>query len=76
MQSQGTTPLTLKLKRKKPGVIRIEKEGYNPHEIRITRKKPSQFDILPFVFGNCAIVTPITAALTPWIVPKFISRVC
>jgi hypothetical protein len=37
----GQTPLILKLKRKKPGVIRIEKEGYNPHEIRITRNKPS-----------------------------------
>jgi len=31
-------PLELKLKRKKDHIIRIEKQGYNPLEIRITRK--------------------------------------
>ena len=31
----GYTPLNLKLKRKKGHIIRIEKQGYNPLEIKI-----------------------------------------
>ena len=40
-KDMGTTPLTLKLGKKKPRVIRIEKEGFDPHEIRITRNRSS-----------------------------------
>jgi len=62
----GTTPLILKLKRRKPAVIRIEQEGYDPHEIRIERQKPSPWD--PYSsFGNALLATP--GAL--WLGPKF-----
>jgi len=44
----GNTPIELKLKKKKSHLIRIEKQGYNPFEIRITRK-PS---FLISFFGN------------------------
>ena len=43
----GTAPLTLRLKRKSPAVIRIEKEGYNPREIRIIRNKPDLNAAIP-----------------------------
>jgi len=60
-KDMGTTPLTLELKKKKPGVIRIEKEGYHPHEIRITRKKPSQLSLT--VIGNAAVGVPFGLVL-------------
>jgi hypothetical protein len=65
-KDMGTTPLTLKLGKKKPRVIRIEKEGYNPHIIRVMRKKPSQFSLA--VFGNAAIGAPFGAVLGPKLV--------
>jgi len=37
-KEMGYTPLNLKLKKKKGCVIRIEKQEYNPLEIRINRK--------------------------------------
>lgn len=39
---KGSTPLNLRLKKLKSHVIRIEKEGYNPLEIRIQRKGTSK----------------------------------
>jgi len=43
---KGETPLTLEIKRKKGGTIRIEKEGYEPAEIILTKKMSG------WVFGN------------------------
>jgi len=41
-EEMGFAPLILKLKRKKKShIIRVEKPGYNPLEIRITRKTPT-----------------------------------
>lgn len=59
----GTSPLTLKLKKKKPHVIRIEQEGYNPHEIRIARTK-SRYYLLTS-FGNATIGSTIGLAVAP-----------
>ena len=62
----GMTPLILKLSKKRPAVIRIEKEGYNPHEIRVTRSKPNLHtaiggnSVLIFVVGTF-LVLPILA---------------
>jgi len=47
----GYTPLNLKLKRKKGHVIRIEKQGYNPLEIRIARKT-SALSVGTSILGN------------------------
>jgi hypothetical protein len=44
----GNTPVHLELNRKKSHVIRIEKQGYNPVEIGITRNT----SLLMSVFGN------------------------
>ena len=47
----GNTPLNLKLKRKENHVIRIEKQGYHPLEIRTTRKT-SAISIWGSIFIN------------------------
>jgi hypothetical protein len=58
----GYAPMELKLKRKKDHIIRIEKQGYNSFEIRITRKNSVALSILGNLFwgalvgGNLAIV--------------------
>jgi predicted small secreted protein len=65
----GTTPLILKLKRRKPAVIRIESEGFDPYEIRIERKKPSPLD--PYgSFGNSLLALPGTL----WLGGKFADK--
>lgn len=58
-KDMGMTPLTLKLKRKRPHVIRFEQEGYNPHEFRIRREKPAFSSILLSWGGNTAITMPL-----------------
>ena len=50
----GNTPIELKLKRKKSHLIRIEKQGYNPFEIRITRKSSLVLSILGNLFFGVA----------------------
>ena len=52
---QGEPPLNLKLAKKPPHVIRIEKEGYRPVEIRLRRQKLW----LPIIFGNLIWIPPI-----------------
>ncbi|MDH5707413.1 MAG: PEGA domain-containing protein [Candidatus Aminicenantes bacterium] len=47
---KGNTPIELKLERKKNHIIRIEKQGYNPFEVIITRK--SSLSILGSILGN------------------------
>jgi hypothetical protein len=69
----GLTPLLLKLKRKRPVVIRIEKEGYDPHEIRIERKKPSKWDPT-VVFGNTLLAMPGIFWLGPKFADKFLKK--
>jgi uncharacterized protein YceK len=59
----GTAPLVLKLKRKKPHVIRIEQEGYDPQEIRIARENPSRFSLASL--GNMPFGLPLGYALLP-----------
>jgi hypothetical protein len=58
-KDMGSTPLTLKLKRKKPHVIRFEQEGYNPHEFRIRREKPAFSTVLLSWWGNTAVTMPL-----------------
>jgi hypothetical protein len=67
-KDMGTTPLELKLKKRKPGVIRIEKEGYNPHEIRITQIKPPRFDVTQL--ANASVGVLVASAIAP----KLINR--
>lgn len=70
----GTAPLTLDLKRQRPRVIRIEKEGYNPREIRIKRNKPSAlFWGGPLSYGFCGGV--FLAHVLPWMVPDFPDKI-
>ena len=64
----GTTPLTLKLKKIKPHVIRIEQEGYNPHEIRITRNKPKRYSWTNL--GNALLITPLGIVVAPKLVKE------
>ena len=52
---QGEPPLNLKLAKKPPHVIRIEKEGYRPVEIRLRKQKLW----LPIIFGNLIWIPPI-----------------
>jgi len=65
---QGETPLNLKLAKKPPHVIRIEKEGYRPVEIRLRKQKLW----LPIIFGNLIWIPPIAMwgfnpdAQSPW----------
>lgn len=37
-EQRGETPLVVELKRKNSHTIRVELEGYEPHEIALTRK--------------------------------------
>jgi hypothetical protein len=60
----GTAPLILKLKRRKPHVIRIEQEGFNPHEIRIMRNRPKAGQILMSLGGNVLLAAPAAGLLT------------
>lgn len=57
-EEMGYAPLNLKLKRKKSHVIRIEKQGYNPLEIGIT-KKTSKGAITGSMGGNFLLGIPI-----------------
>lgn len=50
-KEMGYTPMNLKLKRKKGHVIRIEKQNYNPLEIRIARKT-SALSVGISILGN------------------------
>lgn len=52
---KGFTPLNLHLKKTKSHVIRIEKEGYNPLEIKITRESSSK--------GGLAVTGDVLAAV-------------
>jgi hypothetical protein len=45
----GTTPLMLKLAKKRPAVIRIEKDGYNPIVMRIKRDRSDSKSV---ILGN------------------------
>jgi PEGA domain len=65
----GQAPLLLDLKRKRSHTIRIEKEGYNPAEVRISSKLSARFAIevafVPLWVGLCGVgVTLIEAVLT------------
>ena len=52
----GITPVTLRLKKKSPAVIRIEKDGYNPFEVRVTRNKADEGTA---VIGNIILVLTV-----------------
>jgi hypothetical protein len=47
----GHTPLNLKLRRNKNHVIRIEKQGYKPYEIRITKNVSTGLVIISLLGG-------------------------
>jgi len=52
---EGVTPLALRLAKKPPHVIRIEKEGYRPVEIRLTNRKLW----FPILLGNLVWIPPV-----------------
>ena len=54
----GYVPAILKLKKKKSHVIRIEKQCYNPLEIRITRKTSPALSILGNIFWGYVGMIP------------------
>ena len=55
-EAVGTVPMNLRLKRKRNHVIRVEKDGYNPFEIRTTDKAPTPALIWPgIILGNAAL---------------------
>lgn len=55
----GQTPMLLDLKKKRSHTIRIEKEGYNPAEVRISSKLSARFAIevlaLPLWVAFCGV---------------------
>jgi len=63
-QLVGTTPLMLKLAKKRPAVIRIEKDGYNSREIRIKRDR--SFSV-PVIMGNLLLGPLAGFGLAPWL---------
>jgi uncharacterized protein YceK len=69
----GTTPFLLKLKRKKPAVIRIEREGYDPYEIHIEQKRPSFWDPVR-LFGNTLLAMPGALWLGPKLADSFTKK--
>ncbi|NTV80004.1 MAG: PEGA domain-containing protein [Candidatus Aminicenantes bacterium] len=52
---EGVTPLALRLAKKPPHVIRIEKEGYRPVEIRLMKRKLW----FPILLGNLLWIPPV-----------------
>ncbi len=62
----GYAPLNLKLKKKRNHIIRIEKEGYNPLEIRIISK------LLPK--GNTSIGNILLGGTAGWVLGLFLGR--
>jgi len=62
----GYAPLNLKLKKKRNHIIRIEKEGYNPLEIRIISK------LLPK--GNTSIGNILLGGTAGWVLGLFLAR--
>jgi PEGA domain len=52
---RGEAPLSLKLAKKPPHVIRIEKDGYRPVEIRLRKRTPW----VPIILSNLIWVPPI-----------------
>jgi hypothetical protein len=65
----GQAPLLLDLKRKRSHTIRVEKEGYNPAEVRISSKLSARFAIevafVPLWVGLCGVgITLIEAIFT------------
>jgi len=52
---RGEAPLTLELAKRPPHIIRIEKDGYRPVEIRLKKRKLW----LPVVLGNLIWIPPI-----------------
>jgi len=50
-EEMGYAPLNLKLKRKKNHIMRIEKEGFNPLEIRISRGTATSYADTSFVMN-------------------------
>jgi hypothetical protein len=63
-KDMGPSPLTLRLKRKRPHVVRFELEGFNPHEIRIVRVGPSLSTVALMIMGHAAIVSPLVKPIT------------
>lgn len=55
-KEMGYTPLNLRLKRKNSHIVRIEKPGCNPFEIRITREISGK--LLDFISGGNYFLSP------------------
>ena len=60
----GTTPLMLKLAKKRPAVIRIEKDGYNSSEIRIKRDRSFSGSV---IMGNLLLGPLVGFGLAQWL---------
>jgi len=51
----GYAPLNLKLKKKKSHIVRIEKSGYNPFEVRIVRKTSKAHILRNLLLGGSMV---------------------
>jgi hypothetical protein len=64
----GQAPLMLTLKKNKSHTIRIEKEGYDPTELRVTRKMSPFIALevlfIPVMAGGSALLTFLVVAVT------------
>ena len=64
----GQAPLILTLKKNKSHTIRIEKEGYNPTELRVSRKMSPLIALevlfIPFMAGGSALLAFFVVAAT------------
>lgn len=67
-EEMGQTPFNLHLKRKKNYIIRIEKQEYNPLEIRITRKVSPFLSILGNSFVGLLAAVPAAGAILPGLI--------
>jgi len=70
-KEMGYAPLNLKLKKKQGHIIRIEKQGYNPLEIRIARKTSTARVALSF-FGS--VISGCVGAGVGFLVGMFVGQ--
>jgi hypothetical protein len=61
-KEMGSTPLGLKLSKKRSHVIRVDKQGYNPLEIRINRKTSDALALS--ILGNAIVFGPVGVLLS------------
>jgi hypothetical protein len=66
----GQTPMSLTLKRNKSHTVRIEKDGYNPTELRVTRKMTARLAVEVLAVPVIAVATGLSVFLAQLILTK------